>query len=73
MLELTASCPPTALRTDPDALVPWTQLFYKDDAVTLSQHRQRAIHRTQTPRATPTKRKDPRPSTPQFEAGPWTR
>lgn len=60
--------------TLPDALVPWVQLFFKSDAISLSQHRSR-----------PTNGAPPSPQPPvlvppsarfydytRFEAGPWT-
>ena len=57
----------------PDALVPWAQVFFKGDAVTLSHHRSRATAGS-VPSPTPVKVKPPSKvydMTP-FEAGPWT-
>ena len=59
----------------PDALVPWVQLFYKGDSVTLSEHRYRQIVQPPSPRSPSSTRK--KPQTPwsndkPYEAGQWT-
>lgn len=56
----------------PDVLVPWAQLFYKEDSVTLSQHRSRAVNRKASPRSPATPRKPSSPATPTCDSGPWT-
>ena len=58
----------------PELLVPWAQLFYKGDAVTLSQHRSRAVnHAARSPRLQPTPSKPSSPPPPAFDAGSWSR
>jgi hypothetical protein len=57
----------------PDALVPWVQVFFKSDVVTLSQHRSRRGSGPPSPPA-PVRVAPPAKvyeATP-FEAGPWT-
>ena len=63
----------------PDELIPWCQLFYQNDAVTLSDHRFRPVNHPPSPRSpSDAARKDTRKrvesirATPYFEAGPWT-
>ena len=56
-----------------DELVPWAQLFYKDDAVTLSHHRTARVPQRASPRLVRSRREVPAPvRKPPFEAGPWT-
>ncbi len=54
----------------PSALVPWAQIFYKGDAVTLSHHRFRQTPSVRTP--PPHKvAASPQYDTRQFDSGPW--
>jgi hypothetical protein len=57
----------------PDELVPWAQMFYKHDEVTISHYRTARLPQRSTPRSASSRREVPPPAKkPPYEAGPWS-